>query len=193
MNGTLAFCECRLSGVDPQRWWGHSNPTRYNQICVNFLHLQAVGILLYLWYVSFNSERAVTLWNILRNFEAATKLLKQFIQISLIQNFKGSTKLLTRKFWYNLPLWDDPGSLQVRNTLYVKGPQSRKGCITLIEKKSLLCDILPMSMFVRCVYVSLRLRVQNAGPAEPCVGKYWISLILLNFLHCNFRLWFKTP
>ena len=42
-------------------------------------------------------------------------------------------------------------------------------------------------------YVSLRLRVQNAVPAQPCVGKYWISLILLNFLHCNFRLWFKTP
>ena len=43
------------------------------------------------------------------------------------------------------------------------------------------------------LYVSLRLRVQNAVPAQPCVGKYWISLILLNFLHCNFRLWFKTP
>ena len=42
-------------------------------------------------------------------------------------------------------------------------------------------------------YVSLRLRVQNAVPAQPCVGKYWISLILLNFLHCNFRLWFRTP
>ena len=22
------------------------------------------------------------------------------------------------------------------------------------------------------IYVSLRLRMQNAGPAEPCVGKY---------------------
>ena len=47
--------------------------------------------------------------------------------------------------------------------------------------------------FKQNLYVSLRLRVQNAGPAEPCVGKYWISLILLNFLHCNFRIWFKTP
>ena len=45
----------------------------------------------------------------------------------------------------------------------------------------------------RHIYVSLHLRVQNAVPAQPCVGKYWISLILLNFLHCNFRLWFKTP
>ena len=40
-------------------------------------------------------------------------------------------------------------------------------------------------------YVSLRLRVQNAVPAQPCVGKLGISLVLLNFLHCNFRLWFK--
>ena len=43
------------------------------------------------------------------------------------------------------------------------------------------------------IYVSLRLRVQNAVPAQPCVGKLGISLVLLNFLHCNFRLWFKTP
>ena len=43
------------------------------------------------------------------------------------------------------------------------------------------------------IYVSLHLRVQNAVPAQPCVGKFGISLVLLNFLHCNFRLWFKTP
>ena len=36
-------------------------------------------------------------------------------------------------------------------------------------------------------YVSLRLRVQNAVPAQPCVGQLEISLVLLNFLHCNFR------
>ena len=42
------------------------------------------------------------------------------------------------------------------------------------------------------IYVSLRLHVQNAVPAQPCVGKLGISLVLLNFLHCNFRLWFKT-
>ena len=48
---------------------------------------------------------------------------------------------------------------------------------------------------IKCstIYVSLRLRVQNAVPAQPCVGKLGISLVLLNFLHCNFRLWFKTP
>ena len=43
------------------------------------------------------------------------------------------------------------------------------------------------------IFVSLRLRVQNAVPAQPCVGKLGISLVLLNFLHCNFGLWFKTP
>ena len=38
------------------------------------------------------------------------------------------------------------------------------------------------------IYVSLRLRVQNAVSAQPCVGKLGISLVLLNFLDCNFRL-----
>ena len=42
-------------------------------------------------------------------------------------------------------------------------------------------------------YVSLRLRVHNAVSAQPCVGKFRISLVLLNFLHCNFRIWFETP
>ena len=37
------------------------------------------------------------------------------------------------------------------------------------------------------IYVSLHLRVQNAVPAQPCVGKLGISLVLLNFLHRNFR------
>ena len=43
------------------------------------------------------------------------------------------------------------------------------------------------------IYVSLQLRVQNAVSTQPCVGKWGISLVLLNFLGCNFRLWFKTP
>ena len=37
-------------------------------------------------------------------------------------------------------------------------------------------------------YVSLQLRVQNAVSAQPCVGKLGISLVLLNFYDCNFRL-----
>ena len=43
------------------------------------------------------------------------------------------------------------------------------------------------------LYVSLRLHVQNVVSAQPSVGKFRISLVLLNFLHCNFRLWFETP
>ena len=31
-----------------QRWWEHSNPTCGNQICLNFLHSQVVGMLKHL-------------------------------------------------------------------------------------------------------------------------------------------------
>ena len=34
--------------------------------------------------------------------------------------------------------------------------------------------------------------MQNVVSAQPCVGKLQISLYLLTFLHCNFRLWFET-
>ena len=57
------------------------------------------------------------------------------------------------------------------------------------QNKVKLCQITAPSH----PYVSLRLRLQNAAPAQPCVGELGISLVLLNFLHCNFRLWFKTP
>ena len=43
------------------------------------------------------------------------------------------------------------------------------------------------------VYVSLCLCMQNVVSAQPCVGKFGISLVLLNFLDCNFRLWLETP
>ena len=43
-NGTLPFSECRLSGEDTQRWLGHSNPTCCNQIRLNLLHLEVVGM-----------------------------------------------------------------------------------------------------------------------------------------------------
>ena len=45
----------------------------------------------------------------------------------------------------------------------------------------------------KVIYVSLQLSVQNVVSTQPCVGKLGISLVLLNFLGCNFRLWFKTP
>ena len=41
----LSANEFRLSGGDTKRWWGHSNPTCCNQICLNFLHAVMVGIL----------------------------------------------------------------------------------------------------------------------------------------------------
>ena len=44
----------------------------------------------------------------------------------------------------------------------------------------------PFMSFRPNTCVSLRLRVQNAVPAQPCVRKLGISLVLLNFLHCNF-------
>ena len=44
-----------------------------------------------------------------------------------------------------------------------------------------------LKLYASNKYVSLRLRVQNAVPAQSCVGKLEISLVLLNFLHCNFR------
>ena len=57
--------------------------------------------------------------------------------------------------------------------------------------------VLPCSLLIfknpQKIYVSLRLRVQNAVSAQPCVGNLGISLVLLNFLDCNFRLWLETP
>ena len=34
---------------------------------------------------------------------------------------------------------------------------------------------------------------KNAVSTQPCVGKLGLSLVLLNFLDCKFRLWFETP
>ena len=68
-------------------------------------------------------------------------------------------------------------------------PTGMVSCAHIFSKK--LAKIFQINPLTR--YVSLRLRVQNAVPAQPCVRKLGISLVLLNFLHCNFRLWFKTP
>ena len=42
MNGTLLMYECRLRGGNTLRLWGHSNPTCYDIIYLNFFHLEAV-------------------------------------------------------------------------------------------------------------------------------------------------------
>ena len=42
INCTFSFYECRLSGWDTQRWWGHSNPTCSYQLCLNSMHSEAI-------------------------------------------------------------------------------------------------------------------------------------------------------
>ena len=61
-----------------------------------------------------------------------------------------------------------------------------------IHKLKLLLIFGIIHMIKLNTYVSLQLSVQNAVCAQPCVGKFRIFLVLLNFLHCNFRLWFET-
>ena len=43
MNGTFSFYECRLNGGDTQKWLGHSTPTCWNQIDLNFFTLTGGG------------------------------------------------------------------------------------------------------------------------------------------------------
>ena len=43
-EGPLSFCECRWHGDSTWRWWGHLITTFCNQICLNFLHQEVVGI-----------------------------------------------------------------------------------------------------------------------------------------------------
>ena len=40
MNGTLSFYECRFSGGDTMKWYGHSI---WKRICLNFLRSQVAG------------------------------------------------------------------------------------------------------------------------------------------------------
>ena len=43
MNCILPFYECRFSGGDTMRWWGHSNPTLCKRICFNFFTHAVTG------------------------------------------------------------------------------------------------------------------------------------------------------
>ena len=65
------------------------------------------------------------------------------------------------------------------------GPEDSTGCLGI----SVVIPEIPQNPFHHqsCriageSYVSLRLRVQNAVPAQPCVGKLGISLVLLNLI-----------
>ena len=75
---------------------------------------------------------------------------------------------------------------------YVEMSRHVMSCVAVSSRQC--SSAFPFKKLWQCItYVSLRLRVQNVVPAQPCVGKIRISLVLLNFLHCNFRLWFETP
>ena len=79
-----------------------------------------------------------------------------------------------------------------KKTIQIKVAPITIGRRLLEALQFLFLDINTAFKWQQNAYVSLRLRVQNAVPAQPSVGKLGISLVLLNFLHCNFRLWFKT-
>ena len=77
--------------------------------------------------------------------------------------------------------------------MYIANMFSMHGVDGFVKKilLLLLCILHDFALYkiFHCIniYVSLRLRVQNVVPAQPCVGKLGISVVLLNFLHCNFR------
>ena len=78
--------------------------------------------------------------------------------------------------------------------MYIANMYSMHGVDSFVKKIPLLLlcilhDYFALYKIFHCIniYVSLCLRVQNVVPAQPCVGKLGISLVLLNFLHCNFR------
>ena len=52
-----------------------------------------------------------------------------------------------------------------------------------IKKANGLLAHLPFLLFL---YVRFQLNVQNAVSPQPCLRKLGISLVLLNFLGCNF-------
>ena len=59
-NGTLLQYECRLSGGDTMRWWGHSNPTLCNIICLKILTHPSFKASLYLALSQFRDKVRIT-------------------------------------------------------------------------------------------------------------------------------------
>ena len=43
MNDIFSVCQCSLSNLYTNRWWGHSDRNYYNQICLKFLHSGVLG------------------------------------------------------------------------------------------------------------------------------------------------------
>ena len=98
-----------------------------------------------------------------------------------------------------VPSFSNLFSLNVRHSVKkIKDATGKNGAKTASVNKAFqligfFFSSIPPFILITNINVSLRLRVQNAVSAQPCVGKFRISLVLLNFLHCNFRLWFETP
>ena len=67
------------------------------------------------------------------------------------------------------------------------------GIIAFKISEEKLFQVIALARIHYITYVSLQLLVKNVVSTEPCVGKMGISLVLLNFLDCKFRLWFETP
>ena len=65
MNGTFSFYECRLNGGDTQKWLGHSIPSCWNQIDLNFLHSQVVGMLKHCFHICSSPHAHYCPWPIL--------------------------------------------------------------------------------------------------------------------------------
>ena len=114
--------------------------------------------------------------------------------LRLTEVFKKTSRDIREVCCYQLLgyKFDIPGSNQYRlMSMYAESPNDY--LLFQVKKVQNLVFRLYERNITSIIYVSLRLRVQNAVSPQPCVGKFRISLVLLTFLHGNFRLWFETP
>ena len=138
----------------------------------NFLNIQPI----------FNLQKVLESWHLgLSNHSIKYYVCQSMLEMSKVK-ITFDTSDIDSIWWYG---WESPKSQLFKTFCGFK--------IGLNIKEVMSKDVCMFIQHLRHAYVSLRLRVQNAVPAQPCVGKLGISLVLLNFLHCNFRLWFKTP
>ena len=136
------------------------------------------------------SPSSMTLFNVLRNltreiFTARNEVWVRLCFYTCLWFCSGGVCLSA--CWDIHPL---PGANLPRSRPHLGADPPQEQCILGdMGNKRAVCILSECIL----VYVSLCLHMQNAVPAQPCVGNLGISLVLLNFLHCNFRLWFKTP
>ena len=75
--------------------------------------------------------------------------------------------------------------------IFLKSSKSKHQVVHEQKFKDLLsriCQVIVERIVLDLESEALQLRMQNAVSAQPCVGKLRISLVLFNFLDCNFRL-----